>query len=306
MALDITYWNMDRHSLEYFRAVAQTGSVSQAAQLMSVTQPAVSKQVRRLEAKLSLKLFHRTSVGMTMTAAGEALYELGGDVLTRFSRIEDTLTTRFAGQPAMRIACPHTTAAVLITPFMVDANPAIADLLIVGASQVDGLLDRDADLAISTFRPPPHRRQMVVANLVVWVYGTSLAMHSRFGDSRVADIELCSQDSLMAPQTGVHVLVEEAVSRLEEPLSIRTTSTGYVAQGLAANDHGFALATEQGSFGLHRLPAYVADRPILCPLYASWDAQHYAAEDLQNLAHSFSHWMATTPPWSTPPPTRNG
>lgn len=295
---------MDRRSLEYFRAVAQTGSVSRAAQIMSVTQPAVSKQISRLESLLSLKLFHRTSAGMAMTAAGEALYELGGDVLTRFDRIEDTLTTRFAGQPAMRIACPHTTAAVLITPFMVDTNPAIADLLIVGALDVDGLLDRDADMAISTFRPPPHRRQRVVANLVVWVYGTSSTMQSRFGDETVADLEKCAQDSLIAPRTGVHVIVDEATANFETPLSIRTASTGYVAQGLAANDHGLALATEQVSFGLRGLPAYAADRPVLCPLYASWDAQHYAATELQGLAQGFSHWMSTTPPWSTPPPTR--
>lgn len=295
---------MDRRSLEYFRAVAQTGSVSQAAQLMSVTQPAVSKQIGTLESRLSLKLFHRTSAGMTMTAAGEALYELGADVLTRFDRIEDTLKTRFAGQPAMRIACPHTTAAVLITPFMVDTDPAVADLLIVGASQVDELLDRDADLAVSTFRPPLHRRQMVVANLVVWVYGTPTTMHSRFGNDRVADLEKCAQDLLIAPQTGVHVIVEEAVAQFGTPLSIRTTSTGYVAQGLAANDHGLALATEQVSFGLRGLPAYAAGRPILCPLYASWDAQHYAATDLRRLAQSFRHWMATTPPWSTASPPR--
>ena len=187
---------------------------------------------------------------------------------------------------------------------MVDTNPAIADLLIVGASQVDELLDRDADLAISTFRPPLHRRQIIVANLVVWVYGTPSAMHSRFGNNRVADLEMCAHDSLMAPQTGVHVIVEEAVAQFETPLSIRTTATGYVAQGLAANDHGFALATEQVSFGLHGLPAYAAGRPILCPLYASWDAQHYAATDLRKLAQSFSRWMATTPPWSSAPPTR--
>lgn len=296
---------MDRRSLEYFRAVAQTGSVSQAAQLMSVTQPAVSKQIGRLESQLSLKLFHRTSAGMAMTAAGEALYELGGDVLTRFDRIEDTLTTRFAGRPAMRIACPHTTAAVLITPFMVDTNPAVTDLLIVGAPDVDGLLDRDADMAISTVRPPPHRRQRIVAELVVWVYGTPQAMQSRFSDHAVADLEKLTHDSLIAPRTGVHVIVDEATADFKPPPSIRTASTGYVAQGLAANDHGFALATEQSSFGLRGLPAYTADRPVRCPLYASWDAQHYAATELKKLADRFSHWMSTTPPWSTPPPTRN-
>lgn len=296
---------MDRRSLEYFRAVAQTGSVSKAALSMSVTQPAVSKQLSRLESLLSLKLFHRTSAGMAMTAAGEALYELGNDVLTRFDRIQDTLTTRFAGQPAVRISCPHTTAAILITPFMVDTNPPIADLLILSTPEVDDLLDRDADMAISTFRPLPHRRQMVVANLVVWVYGTPQAMQSRFASETVGDLERLSKDSLIAPRTGVHAIVDEATAGFDTPLSVRTASTGYVAQGLAANNHGFALATEQVSFGLTGLPAYAAGDPILCPLYASWDAQHYAANELEELARSFSRWMSTTPPWSTAPPTRN-
>ena len=123
-------------------------------------------------------------------------------------------------------------------------------------------------------------------------------------DLAVADLERCTRDSLIAPQTGVELIVEEAVAQFETPLSIRTTSTGYVAQGLAANDHGLALATEQVSFGLRGLPAYAAGRPLLTPLYASWDAQHYAATDLRELAQSFSQWMATTPPWSTAPPTR--
>ena len=240
-----------------------------------------------------------------MTAAGEALYDLGGDVLTRFDRIEDTLKARFTGRPAMRIACPHTTAAVLITPFMVDTDPSIADLLIVVAPDVDGLLDRDADMAISTFRPPSSRRQMVVADLVIWVYGAPSAMQSRFGHSSVADLEKCAPDLLIAPRTGVHVMVDEATADFEVPLSIRTAATGYVAQGLAANCHGFALATEQVSFGLRGLPAYAVGRPVLCPLYASWDAQHYAASELHSLAENFRHWMAITPPWGAPPPTEH-
>lgn len=291
---------MDRRSLEYFRAVAEAGSISRAAKVMSVTQPAVSKQVMRLEGELELKLFQRTSAGMVMTAAGKALYDLGGDVLTRFHRIEDTLRTRFGGHPAIRVACPHTTATVLITPFVVDTDPRIIDLLIVNAPEVDGLLDRDADIAISTFRPPAYRRQMVVAELVIRVQGTPQAMEARFGDSTVADLERLVDSVVMAPRTGVHVVVSEATAEFEPPLPVRTSSTGYVGQALAANNHGFALATEVISFGLRGLPAYAAGKPVVCPLYASWDAQHYAAGELQALAEDFKRWMFNTPPWGPP------
>lgn len=288
---------MDRRSLEFFRAVAEEGSVSGAAQRMFVTQPAVSKQVSRLESGLGLKLFHRTSAGMAMTSAGEALYDLGGDVLTRFERIEGALKLMFAERPALRLASPHTTASVLITPFMAATNAPISDLLIVNAPEVDGLLDRDVDMAVSTLRPPPHRHQMVVAPLTIFVQGTPAAMAARFGDSPVADLEKLGGDTLFAPRTGVHVIIEEAGAGLGRSLSVRGVATGLVAQALAANDHGLALVTEQVSFELKGLPAYAGGRPVVVALYASWDAQHYAAAGLRELAGDFRHWLSVTPPW---------
>ncbi|MCP3425222.1 LysR family transcriptional regulator [Rothia sp. AR01] len=291
---------MDRRSLEYFRAVAQFGSVSAGALAMSVTQPAVSKQLAQLEAGLAVKLFHRTPTGMAMTAAGEELYGLSGDVLTRFARIEGTIRARFAGYPEIRIASPHTTATVLITPFMVDTDPPIADLLIVNAPEVDALLERDADMAVSTMRPPAHREQMVVADLIIRVQGAPDAMRARFSDRTAADLELLHDASVIVPRTGVHAVVDTVVAAFAEPLSIRTSSTGRIAQGLAANDHGFALVTEVADFGLAGLPAYADGRLVVSPLYASWDAQHYARDQLRSLAVDFSYWMSVTPPWDEP------
>ena len=293
---------MDRRSLEFFHAVAEAGSVSGAAQRMFVTQPAVSKQISRLESGLGLKLFHRITGGMAMTAAGEALYDLGGDILTRFDRIEGALLMRFSGHPAVRVASPHTTSTVLITPFMVDTNPPITDLLIVNAPEVDGLLDREADMAISTLSPPSHRRQMVVARLIIRAQGTPEAMYARFGDSDVADLEKLTEETVIAPRTGVHVVIDEATAGFETPLPVRNVSTGSVGQALAANEHGFVLATEQEGFGLRGLPAYAAGKPMVSPLYASWDAQHYAAAELRRLAENFKHWMSVTPTWGDATP----
>lgn len=291
---------MDRRSLEFFRAVAESGSVSGAAQKLSLTQPAVSKQISRLEADLSLKLFHRTSAGMAMTAAGEALYGLGGDVLTRFDRIESVLKMRFADHPTLRVASPQTTAQVLIAPFMADTNPPVSDLLIANAPEVDGLLDHEADMAVSTLRPPSHRRQMVVARLVIRVQGTPAQMQARFGEAAVADLEKLTEDRVLAPRTGVHVVIDEATADFITPLTVRGVTTGLVAQALAANDHGFALVTEQPDFGLQGLPAHVGGELVVSRLYASWDAQHYAVEEIRRLARSFSHWMSVTPPWADP------
>lgn len=272
--------------------MAQLGTVRAAASRMFVTQPAISKQITRLETELAMKLFRRTSTGMMLTAEGKALLELGGDILTRFERAEGAMRTRFAGKPAFRVACPPTTAFMLVTPFMVYANPAIVDLMLLPAPDIDGTLEGDCDLGISTLPPPAHRRQMVLGSLPVTIQGSHRLMQARFGDASVGDLELVGECWALVPLTGVHIVVDEATTDFEPPLRVRNVATGFVAQALAANDHGFAVATEEDAFDLRTLPAYAGGHPIATTLYASWDPQHYASAELHRLARNFSRWLA--------------
>jgi DNA-binding transcriptional LysR family regulator len=64
---------MDVRQLSYFVAVAEERQFTRAAIRASVAQPAVSYQIRRLEAELGETLFHRDQRAARLTAAGEAL-----------------------------------------------------------------------------------------------------------------------------------------------------------------------------------------------------------------------------------------
>jgi DNA-binding transcriptional LysR family regulator len=56
--------------IEYFVAVAEEGHVGRAAARLHVAQPAVSRQIRRLEDELRAPLFRRTPRGMCLSDAG--------------------------------------------------------------------------------------------------------------------------------------------------------------------------------------------------------------------------------------------
>jgi DNA-binding transcriptional LysR family regulator len=66
---------MDVHlrDLRYFLAVAEEQSFTRAAAELYVSQPVLSKQIRRLEQVLRVRLLHRDSRGVKLTAAGSAL-----------------------------------------------------------------------------------------------------------------------------------------------------------------------------------------------------------------------------------------
>ena len=63
-------------ALRCFITVAREGTVSRAATLLHLTQPAVSLQLKGLEESTGLLLFNRTPGGFTLTEAGAALLPL--------------------------------------------------------------------------------------------------------------------------------------------------------------------------------------------------------------------------------------
>ena len=78
---------MDIPNLSAFIAVADTGSFSEASELLYLTQPAVSKRVSSLEAELDVQLFDRIGRKVTLTEAGSSLLARARNIL---QQVEDS------------------------------------------------------------------------------------------------------------------------------------------------------------------------------------------------------------------------
>ncbi|KHO24759.1 LysR family transcriptional regulator [Mycolicibacterium setense] len=78
--------DVDTRLLRYFAAVAEEENLTQAAQRLYVSQPALTKQIRRLETLLGVPLFTRSRAGMSLTEAGRSLARSAPSLLADWHR----------------------------------------------------------------------------------------------------------------------------------------------------------------------------------------------------------------------------
>mgnify|MGYP002767350864 FL=1 len=81
-------------NLNYYRVfytVANTGNISKAADMLFISQPAISKAISKLEDGLHVKLFLRSSKGVTMTDEGQVLYSHIEKAFSNISQGEDEI-----------------------------------------------------------------------------------------------------------------------------------------------------------------------------------------------------------------------
>ncbi len=76
----------------YTLAIAETGGFSAAAEKLGISQPTLSKYIKKLEADLGIPLFDRSTLPLRLTEAGELYIEVGRQMLYLEHRLEKRLT----------------------------------------------------------------------------------------------------------------------------------------------------------------------------------------------------------------------
>ncbi len=91
--------------MPYFEAVARRGSISRAAEEMSVSPSAVSQQIKLLEQQLGVKLFRRAGRALTLTLEGQLLAKTAGTALRMLTEVQANLgRTRTARRLNLRVS----------------------------------------------------------------------------------------------------------------------------------------------------------------------------------------------------------
>ncbi|MHB8275439.1 MAG: LysR family transcriptional regulator, partial [Dermatophilaceae bacterium] len=147
---------MELRHVRYFLAVVDAGSVTAASQLVHVTQPSLSRQLRLFEKDLGITLFSRSGGRLVVSAAGRQFVPVARDLARRAEAAAEAAATLAAGRlQHIRIAAPGTTFTDVLAPFLATLNqddplPAVWE---ERPQRIYAALSSGADLAIATERP---------------------------------------------------------------------------------------------------------------------------------------------------------
>jgi len=201
--------NLNWSSLKDFLAVAECGSLSEAARRYGVSQPTLTRRIAALESSLGAELFRRSPRGLELTEAGEAVVEPARQMEREAQALELAVSGRdraLAG--TVRITATEGLAVEWLTPALADfreQHPRI-DLEIIVRNTALNVLRREADIAIRLGRP--QQMELVtrrVGELVLGLYA-SRAYLEELGTPRTRD-ELAEHRGVAFDEVYVYTAV---------------------------------------------------------------------------------------------------
>lgn len=111
---------MNLRRLRYFIKIVDVGSLTQAADILHIAQPALSQQLASLESEVKQQLLIRTKRGVTPTEAGSILYAHAQAILRQCEQAQSAIDgagLALSGQVSVGLA-PGTAASLLALPLM--------------------------------------------------------------------------------------------------------------------------------------------------------------------------------------------
>jgi LysR family nitrogen assimilation transcriptional regulator len=132
---------VELRQLRYFVAIVDHGSLSRAALVLHVAQPALTAQLRQLEDELGAQLLHRTAQGVLSTDAGKVFYQHAQAILKQVVDAKSAVTqstTRPSGN--VTLGLPHSISGALALPLLMAARDQYPEITLQLTEELSGSL----------------------------------------------------------------------------------------------------------------------------------------------------------------------
>jgi LysR family glycine cleavage system transcriptional activator len=279
--------------LKAFEATGRSLSVTRAADELSVTPAAVSRQIKALEDYLSVQLFRRMPTGLELTAAGERYL---ADIVPLFNALRESTNAIVGGstrRQLLKIRAPATFAVRWLIPRLAGfhiAHPAIDVQLTTSPAALDfEHEDLDGGIQLGGGDWPGIGTQMLTRNELVPVVSASFASDLRAPEELVDQVLLHS----LARLDDWALWLREAGVPQVNPYRGMRYETSLLAYQAAIEGHGVAIAqkslvSKELEAGLLRMPFdLVIDRQSFS-YYFAWPVNKTESTALS----TFREWLS--------------
>jgi LysR family nitrogen assimilation transcriptional regulator len=244
---------MDIKQLKALVTVVEVGSVTRAAELLRLVQPAVTRQIRALEDEFGVPLFERTHHGMRPTAAGVNLAERARRALTELDRARAELAVAPGTVTGIvSVGLLESTAALLSEPLVsavLHDYPGIElRVLVAYSGHLQQWLD-SGELDLSLLYDLTSTSSLNVRPLVsekLWIVaptsaGLDACLPVTLGEAAARPLVL------PAPGHGLRTLIDRAIAKaqVEVDITVQTNSMSLQKQLVLAG-HGWTTLPGAG------------------------------------------------------------
>ncbi len=162
--------SLENFRLVVFRAVAEQSSFRKAAEILYLTQPAVSLQIKALEEDLGVVLFDRSGAQVRLTPAGDSLFRFAGES-SRLLREARHALAEFSGSHSGALALgASTTIAQYVLPRLLGefcgSHPRVRPTLMSGNTEAIVAAVEEDKIALGFIEGPPRSRGVALAPFV--------------------------------------------------------------------------------------------------------------------------------------------
>ena len=142
---------MDINQLQNFKTIAETGSLTRAAELLHISQPAMSSMLRKLEDELGAELFDRSPNRIRLNRAGELALNYANAILDTAERMKSELAELSQSGRSLSVGFCDPGLYWYCEPRFSVAHPEISLKceMYDGAEPLKQLLDRTYDIVIT-------------------------------------------------------------------------------------------------------------------------------------------------------------
>ncbi len=132
---------MELRQLRYFVAIVDHGSLSRAALVLHVAQPALTQQLRQLEDELGVQLLHRSAQGVLSTDAGKLFYEHAQAILKQVADAAAAVV-QSAERPSgsVTLGLPHSISNALALPLLTAVRQRYPEITLQLTEELTGNL----------------------------------------------------------------------------------------------------------------------------------------------------------------------